>query len=126
MEDNHWVVARVDFQRKQIEIYDSMKEFREDKTYAQLFKPLQVIFPRWLEDVGFYNIRPNLHSAEPWKLVRVEDVRQQQPGSGDYEVFMLMFTMYLMFILQFHFDSCHGQYFKRKIVVDISNEDIML
>ena len=63
LEDNHWVVARVDFQRKQISIYDSIKEFREDKTYGQLLKPLQVIFPQWLEDVGFYDIRPNLRSA---------------------------------------------------------------
>ena len=44
LEDNHWVVARVDFRRKKISIYDSMKEFREDKTYGQLLKPLQVIF----------------------------------------------------------------------------------
>ncbi|KAK9229377.1 hypothetical protein WN944_022339 [Citrus x changshan-huyou] len=65
LEDNHWVVARVDFRRKQISIYDSVKEFREDKTYGQLLKPLQVIFPQWLEDVGFYDIRPNLRSAEP-------------------------------------------------------------
>ena len=42
-----------------------MKEFREDKTYSQLLKPLQVIFPQWLEDVEFYDIRPNLRSAEP-------------------------------------------------------------
>ena len=34
LEDNHWVVGRVDFRRKQISIYDSMKEFREDKTYG--------------------------------------------------------------------------------------------
>ena len=46
LEDNHWVVARVDFRRKQIFIYDLMKEFREDKTYGQLLKPLQVIFPQ--------------------------------------------------------------------------------
>ena len=45
LEDNHWVVARVDFRRKKISIYDSMKEFREDKTYGQLLKSLQVIFP---------------------------------------------------------------------------------
>ena len=99
LEDNHWVVARVDFRRKQISIYDSMKEFREEKMYGQLLKSLQVIFPRWLKDVRFYDIQPNLHSAEPQKLVRVEDVPQQQPGSGDCGVFVLMFTMYLMFIL---------------------------
>ena len=56
LEDNYWVLARVDFRRKQISIYDSMKEFREDKTYGQLLKPLQVIFPQWLEDAGFYDI----------------------------------------------------------------------
>ncbi|KAH9671507.1 hypothetical protein KPL70_017399 [Citrus sinensis] len=126
LEDNHWVVARVDFQHKQIEIYDSMKEFREDKTYGQFLKPLQVIFPQWLEDVGFYDNRPNLRSAEPWKLVSIDDVPQQQPGSGDCGVFMLMFTMYLMFKLQFNFDSWHGHYFRRKIAIDIFNGDIML
>ena len=56
LEDNHWVLARVDFRCKHISIYDSMKEFRENKTYGQLLKPLQVIFPQWLEDVGFYDI----------------------------------------------------------------------
>ena len=83
LEDNHWVVARVDFRRKQISIYDSMKEFREDKTYGQILKPLQVIFPQWLEDVGFYSIQPNLRSVEPWKLMSVDDVPQQQPQSSD-------------------------------------------
>ncbi|KAL9409636.1 hypothetical protein AB3S75_047951 [Citrus x aurantiifolia] len=126
LENNHWVVARVDFQRKQIEIYDSMKEFREDKTYGQFLKPLQVIFPQWLEDVGFYDSRPNLRSAEPWKLVSIDDVPQQQPGSGNCGVFMLMFTMYLMFKLQFNFDSWHGHYFRRKIAIDIFNGYIML
>ena len=126
LEDNHWVVLHVDFQRKQMSIYDSMKEFREDKTYCQLLKPLQVIFPQLLEDVVFYDIRPNLHSAEPWKLVSVDDVPQQQPVSGDCGVFMLMFTMHLMFKLQFNFHSWHGQYFRRKIAIDIFNGDIML
>ena len=83
LENNYWVVPRVYFRRKQISIYDSMKEFCEDKTYCQLLKPFQVIFPQWLEDVGFYDIRSNLHSAEPWKLVSVDDVPQQQPVSGD-------------------------------------------
>ena len=124
LEDNHWVLARVDFRRKQISIYDSMKEFCQDKTYGQLLKPLQIIFPQWLEDVGFYNIRPNLYSAESWKLVSFGDVPQQQHESSDCGVFMLMFTMYLMFKLQFNFDSWHGHYFRRKIA--IFNGDIML
>ena len=56
----------------------------------------------------------------------VDDVTQQQPGSGDCGVFMLMFTMYLMFKLQFNFNSWHGHYFRRKIATDIFNGDIML
>ena len=126
LEDNHWAVPRVDFRRKQISIYDSMKEFRENKMYCQLLKPLQVIFPQWLEDVWFYDILPNLHSAEPWKLVSVDDVPQQQPVSSACGVFILMFTIYLMFKIQFNFDSWHGQYFRRKIIIDIFNGNIML
>ena len=49
-------------------------------------------------------------------------------------MFILMFTMYLMFKLRFDFNSTHGQdfnsthgqYFRRKIIVDIFNGDIRL
>ena len=34
---------------------------------------------------------------------------QQQPGSGDCGVFMLMFMMYLMFKLQLIIESCVDQ-----------------
>ena len=51
---------------------------------------------------------------------------QQEPGNGDCGVFMLMFTMYLIFGLKLDFDDSHGQYFRKKIVVDIFKGDIAL
>ena len=56
----HWVLARVDFRKNKVWIYDSLLTFRDDKRYKLKFKSLEVIFTRWLEYVGFYNIRPEL------------------------------------------------------------------
>ncbi|KAL9411273.1 hypothetical protein AB3S75_044963 [Citrus x aurantiifolia] len=111
---------------KRVQIYDSLVTFRDDKTYLCKFKPLQVVFPQWLQDVGFYNIQSELQSANPWKVRIVKDVPQQEPGSGDCGVFMLMFTMYLMFGLKLDFHGSHGHYFRKKIAVDIFTGDIVL
>ena len=105
-------------------IYDLLVTFRDDKTYLRKFKPLQVVFPQLLQDVGFYNIGPELQSANPWKVKIVKDVSQQEPESGDCGLFMLMFTMYLMFGLKLDFDRSHGHYFRKKIVVDIFTSDM--
>ncbi|GAY45153.1 hypothetical protein CUMW_087350, partial [Citrus unshiu] len=105
LDGDHWVLARADLRARRMQIYDSLVTFREDKTYLHKFKPLQVVFPQWLQDVGFYNIRLELQSADSWKVRIVKDVPQQEPGSSDCGVFMLMFTMYLMFGLKLDFDS---------------------
>ena len=85
----HWVLARVDFRKNKVWIYDSLLTHRDDKRYKLKFKPLEVIFPRWLEYVGFYNIRPELRSANPWKVIAVKSVPQQEPGTGDCSVFFI-------------------------------------
>ncbi|KAH9716558.1 Receptor-like protein 13 [Citrus sinensis] len=79
----HWVLARVDFRKNKVWIYDSLLTCHDDKRYKLKFKPLEVIFPRWLEYVGFYNIRPELRSADPWKVIAVKSAPQQEPGTGD-------------------------------------------
>ncbi|GAY58953.1 hypothetical protein CUMW_190820 [Citrus unshiu] len=79
----HWVLARVDFWKNKVWIYDSLLTFRDNKRYKLKFKSLEVIFPRWLEYVGFYNIRPELRSADPWKVVAVKSAPQQEPRTGD-------------------------------------------
>jgi len=122
----HWVLARVDFRKNKVWIYDSLLTFRDDKRYKLKFKPLEVIFPRWLEYVGFYNIRPELRSADPWKVIAVKSAPQQEPGTGDCGVFVLMVTMYLMFGLGLEFNASHVEYFRKKIAVDIFNDDIVL
>ncbi|GAY50493.1 hypothetical protein CUMW_127110 [Citrus unshiu] len=122
----HWVLARVDFQKNKVWIYDSLLTFRDDKRYKLKFKPLEVIFPRWLEYVGFYNIRPELRSEDPWKVIAVKSAPQQERGTGDCGVFVLMVTMYLMFGLRLEFNASHVEYFRKKIAVDIFNDDIIL
>ncbi|GAY33752.1 hypothetical protein CUMW_288190 [Citrus unshiu] len=67
-------------------IYDSLLTFRDDKRYKLKFKPLEVIFPRWLEYVGFYNIRPELRSEDPWKVIAVKSAPQQEPKTGDCDL----------------------------------------
>ncbi|GAY66892.1 hypothetical protein CUMW_252420 [Citrus unshiu] len=90
----HWVLARVDFRKNKVWIYNSLLTFHDDRRYKLKFKPLEVIFPRWLEYVGFYNIRPELRSADPWKVMAVKSAPQQESGTGDCGVFVLMVTMY--------------------------------
>ncbi|GAY53383.1 hypothetical protein CUMW_148890, partial [Citrus unshiu] len=124
LDDAHWVLARVDFRKNKIWIYDSLLTFRDDKRYKLKFKPLEVIFPRWLEYVGFYNIRPELRSEDPWKVIAVKSAPQQERGTGDCGVFVLMVTMYLMFGLRLEFNASHVEYFRKKIAVDIFNDDI--
>ncbi|GAY52680.1 hypothetical protein CUMW_143770 [Citrus unshiu] len=109
LDGEHWVLARVDFRKNKVWIYESLLTCREDKRYKLKFKPLEVIFPRWLEYVGFYNIRPELRSADPWKVIAVSSVPQQEPETGDCE-----------------FNASHVQYFRKKIAVDIFNDDIVL
>ncbi|KDO39261.1 hypothetical protein CISIN_1g0413292mg, partial [Citrus sinensis] len=96
------------------------------KSMTDVDMPLEVIFPRWLEYVGFYNIRPELRSADPWKVIAVKSAPQQEPGTGDCGVFVLMVTMYLMFGLRLEFNASHVEYFRKKIAVDIFNDDIVL
>ncbi|GAY53431.1 hypothetical protein CUMW_149210 [Citrus unshiu] len=95
--------------KNKVWIYDSLLTFRDDKRYKLKFKPLEVIFPRWLEYVGLYNIRPELRSADPWKLIAVKSAPQQELGTGDYG-----------------FNASHVEYFRKKIAVDIFNDDIVL
>ncbi|GAY63517.1 hypothetical protein CUMW_226240 [Citrus unshiu] len=101
----HWVLVRVDFRKNKVWIYDSLLTFRDDKRYKLKFKPLEVIFPQWLEYVGFYNIRPELQSTDPWKL------RARHNKSPE---------------LAIAFNASHVEYFKKKIAVDIFNDDIVL
>ena len=54
---DHWVLARIDFYKNKVWIYDSLLTFQDDKKYKFQFKPFEVIFPRWLKYIGFYNIR---------------------------------------------------------------------
>lgn len=54
-----------------------MPNARNNKTYNNPFKPLEVIFPRWLKDVGFYNILSNLQSTKSRKVVILKDAAQQ-------------------------------------------------
>ncbi|GAY54087.1 hypothetical protein CUMW_153960 [Citrus unshiu] len=126
LDGEHWVLARVDFWKNKVWIYDSLLTCRDDKRYRLKFKPLEVIFPRWLEYVGFYNIRPELRSADPWKVIAVRSAPQQERGTGDCGVFVLMVTMYLMFGLTLEFTASHVEYFRKKIAVDIFNDDIIL
>ncbi|KDO39925.1 hypothetical protein CISIN_1g037741mg, partial [Citrus sinensis] len=126
LDGSHWVLARVDFRKNKVWIYDSLLTFCDDKRYKLKFKSLKVIFPRWLEYVGFYNIRPELRSEYPWKVIAVKSAPQQEPGTGDCGVFVLMVTMYLMFGLRFEFNASHVEYFRKKITVDIFNDDIIL
>ncbi|GAY61965.1 hypothetical protein CUMW_214120, partial [Citrus unshiu] len=88
----HWVLARVDFRKNKVWIYDSLLTIRDDKRYKLKFKPLEVIFPRWLEYVGFYNIRPELRSEDPWKVIAVKSAPQQEPGTGDCVDEIVFFT----------------------------------
>ena len=122
----HWVLARVDFRKNKVWIYNSLLTFCDDKRYKLKLKPLEVIFPRWLEYVGFYNIRPELRSEDLWKVISVKSALQQEPGTGDCGVFVLMVTMYLMFRLRLEFNVSHVKYFRKKIAVDIFNDDIIL
>ncbi|GAY45331.1 hypothetical protein CUMW_088670 [Citrus unshiu] len=126
LDGEHWVLALVDFRKNKVWIYDSLLTCRDDKRYRLKFKPLEVIFPRWLEYVGFYNIRPELRSADPWKVIAVRSALQQEPETGDCGVFVLMVTMYLMFGLGLEFNASHVEYFRKKIAVDIFNDDIVL
>ena len=126
LDGEHWVLARVDFRKNKVWIYDSLLTCRDDKRYRLKFKPLEVIFPRWLEYVGFYNIRPKLQSADPWKVLAVRSAPQQERGTGDCGVFVLMVTMYLMFGLILEFNASHVEYFRKKIAVNIFNDDIVL
>ncbi|GAY65740.1 hypothetical protein CUMW_243390 [Citrus unshiu] len=96
------------------------------KSITDVDMPLEVIFPRWLEYVGFYNIRPELRSADPWKVIAVRSAPQQEPGTSNCGVFVLMVTMYLMFGLKLEFNASHVEYFRKKIAVDIFNDDIVL
>ncbi|GAY60487.1 hypothetical protein CUMW_202330 [Citrus unshiu] len=94
---DHWVLARAALRAKRVRIYDSLVTFCNDKIYLQ---------------------------CQPLKVRIVKDVPQQESGSGDCGVFMLMFTMHLMFGLKLDFDSSHGHYFRKKIVVDIFTGNI--
>ena len=40
--------------------------------------------------------------------------------------FLLMFTICLMFGLKLYFNGSHGEHFRKKITVDIFNDDIVL
>lgn len=86
-----------------------MLEICNYKTYKDLFKLLEVVFPRWLEDVRFCNIRHELKSMNSWKVLANKFVPQQKPSSGDCGVFKLILMMYLIFKLKLDFSSCHGQ-----------------
>ena len=113
LDREHWVLARVDFRKNKVWIFDSLLTFRVDRRYK-------------LEYVDFYNIRPELRSTNPWKVITVKSVPQQKPGIGDCDVFLLMFTIYLMFMLKLEFNGSYREYFRKKITVDIFNDDIVL
>ena len=76
--------------------------------------------------MSIYNVRHDLRNADPWNVKICKGVPQQEPGSGDCGVFILMITIYLMFGLRLNFTRGHGQYFRKKIAVDIFNGDIGL
>ncbi|GAY57741.1 hypothetical protein CUMW_181790 [Citrus unshiu] len=102
------------------------RQYTMSKSMTDVDMPFEVIFHRWLEYVGFYNIRPELRSEDPWKVIAVKSAPQQEPGTGNCGVFVLMVTMYLMFGLRLEFNPSHVEYFRKKIAVDIFNDYIIL
>lgn len=67
-----------------------------------------------------------LWSVDPWKVIPIKGVSQQEPNSGNCSVLMLMFIIYLMFKIRLDFSSSHWQYFRKKNIVDIFNDNIRL
>ena len=98
----------------------------DQKDFVQMMTPLTHILPKWLEYVGFYTDRPELNNNEQWKFIRVQGMPQQEAGSGDCGVFMLMFISYLMLSKKPNFDSSHVSFLRKKIAVDIFLGDIMI
>ena len=122
----HWICAQISLTRKQIRTMDLYITLIDQKDFVNMMAPLTHILPKWLEYVGFYIDRPELNNNEAWKFIRVQGMPQQEGGSGDCGVFMLMFISYLMLSKKPNFDSSHVSFLRKKIAVDIFLGDIMI
>ena len=62
----------------------------------------------------------------PKKLSQLRVCHNKSPTLVITMFFLLMFTIYLMFRLKLDFNGSHGNYFRKKIAVDLLNDDITL
>ena len=60
------------------------------------------------------------------KLLQLRVCHNKNPVLAIAIFFLLMFTIYLMVGLKLNFNSSHVEYFRKKIAVDIFNDDIVL
>ena len=62
----------------------------------------------------------------PGKLSQLKVCHNKSPVLAIVVFFLLLFMMYLMFGLKLDFNGSHGNYFSKKNVVDVFNDDIVL
>ncbi|CAH9122068.1 unnamed protein product [Cuscuta epithymum] len=88
----HWVLSEIDLLNKVIRVYDSMKTRRLVGSVRLLCMRLPLLFK---------NIKCNpalsaTADSHPWRVEAVDNVPQQQPGSGVCAVMVMAFAEALL------------------------------
>jgi Ulp1 family protease len=95
LSQQHWIVARVDFARRHISLYDSYIANESTETVLRYTECLPVILPRLMR-IG--RLSDASYDLTPFTIERIlEDVPQQPPGSGTCGIFTSRFVEYLGF-----------------------------
>lgn len=113
-EGNHWNLACVFIQKKEINFFDSMASPSTD--HADRNQYLRGLM-QWILDEGLKNEHDVIETE--WRLTLTGKRFPQQGNGFDCAVFAIVCADYLADNLEFDFSQQHMQFWRHKIAVDI-------
>ena len=119
-------MVELDLKANQIWIYDScVNGYSDREIYAEV-QLIKKILLKWLAQNGFYNDQTEIDSTKSWKMTSIkEGILQQNTGSSDCGVFMLIFILSRIYNQLPKFDSEHEKFFRKKICFELVSNQII-
>ena len=94
LKNEHWVAVALNFHEQIIHVYNSGKS----PTMRGQLRPLAIMLPKLLDQLGFYDIKPPKKKLGPNGVWSVElEPTAKQDGAGDCGIYVIKFIQCLAF-----------------------------
>jgi sentrin-specific protease 1 len=115
---NHWILSVINIRDKRYEYYDSMN----GNSYKTIFEN----YKKYLkEEEKDKKVNENKINTDKFEYYVPKDITPQQRNGYDCGVFTCIFSNYVSQDIPFNFDQSFMSYFRKKLVLNILNKNII-